>query len=283
MKRIANIPIVTLLKEPEFDFTPQAPYRIWTSYPKEAVKVRLHYHSMVEVIACDGKVKGSLTLAGQKIDLSKHSVCAVSPLELHSLDLKPSQGRIIYLQISLPSLSHWLSNAEIEKLSISSISEKSEEIKREMEKLFETEPANELNCLGTLLNIIGMLKKSGTNENPVTSLPADIKRVVFWTQDNFRLDIDLDMAAGVAAYSRFHFCRRFKTYSGQGYHDFLNNVRLDYAKNLLLTGTNVTEACYESGFKNLSAFVQLFKRVNKISPKKFKMERDIQRQERESF
>ena len=42
-----------------------------------------------------------------------------------------------------------------------------------------------------------------------------------------------------------------------------------FAKNLLINGMKVTEACFESGFESLSNFLKVFKAQTGQSPKEY--------------
>jgi AraC-like DNA-binding protein len=52
--------------------------------------------------------------------------------------------------------------------------------------------------------------------------------------------------------------------------DFLNQYRVNQARKMLLHDKNVTEACFESGFENLSYFSRTFKRFSGENPSQFR-------------
>ncbi|WP_420630157.1 AraC family transcriptional regulator [Candidatus Leptofilum sp.] len=65
--------------------------------------------------------------------------------------------------------------------------------------------------------------------------------------------------------------RAFKTHLGITPSQFINDLRLNYATDLLLhTDMAATEICYEVGFGNLSHFYHLFKRRWHCSPIQFR-------------
>lgn len=70
--------------------------------------------------------------------------------------------------------------------------------------------------------------------------------------------------------SSFHFARVFAELAGAPPHRYLLRVRLNQAARRLLDGTSVTEACFQSGFSNLSHFVRTFQRRFRVSPAKFR-------------
>ena len=73
-------------------------------------------------------------------------------------------------------------------------------------------------------------------------------------------NIDLNNIADEAFFSKFHFIRLFKKIYGVPPHQYLIQVRLAKAKELLGTKTAVAETCYCVGFESISSFTGLFKR-----------------------
>lgn len=66
--------------------------------------------------------------------------------------------------------------------------------------------------------------------------------------------------------STFQFARVFHELVGSPPHRYLLQLRLTHARQLLRDGFSVTDACYESGFLNLSHFIRSFRRRFGISP-----------------
>lgn len=71
--------------------------------------------------------------------------------------------------------------------------------------------------------------------------------------------------------SKEHLCRTMKKYVGVTPSDYVNNLRINYAVNLLInTYAPVIDICYETGFQNLSHFYRCFKKKEGISPGEFR-------------
>lgn len=130
-----------------------------------------------------------------------------------------------------------------------------------------------------LINIFQYLSKSTEfiklNARPISSKSIlkqqdrmlDIYRHV---EENFKEKIDTSIIANKTNLSVPAFCRYFKRTTKLTYTDFVNQYRITHAKKCLLQGTNVSEACFESGFENLSYFNRTFKKITGISPSTFK-------------
>ena len=52
--------------------------------------------------------------------------------------------------------------------------------------------------------------------------------------------------------------------------DFVNQYRIERAKNLIMQGSNITETCYAIGFESLSYFNKLFNKIVGKNPSVFK-------------
>ena len=89
---------------------------------------------------------------------------------------------------------------------------------------------------------------------------------------NFQYDLELNEFARLCGRSLSTFKREFKNVYQQTPGKWLNDKRLEYATELLLSShLNVNEIGYESGFKNPSHFIKSFKDKYKVTPKQFRM------------
>jgi len=89
-------------------------------------------------------------------------------------------------------------------------------------------------------------------------------------QDRYEDDHSLSTLARSVGMSAFHFARVFAELAGTPPHRYLLRIRLNQAASRLLDGTSVTEACFLSGFSNLSHFVRTFQRHFGVSPGHFR-------------
>jgi len=88
---------------------------------------------------------------------------------------------------------------------------------------------------------------------------------------NFHSDLTLEEYANLSGRSLSSFKRDFKQHFNETPRKWINSRRLEYAKTLLENSNlNVSEVCYESGFKNTSHFNTAFKEAFHLPPNKFK-------------
>jgi AraC-like DNA-binding protein len=92
-----------------------------------------------------------------------------------------------------------------------------------------------------------------------------------YVYQHFSEKISIRDIAMIANMTESSFCRYFKTRTLKSFTKFLNEVRISYSCKLLNNDSySVTDACFESGFTNLSYFNRQFKTVMKMSPRVYK-------------
>jgi len=96
---------------------------------------------------------------------------------------------------------------------------------------------------------------------PKVYLYRRIVQAKLFIDANYADKIDLDNISDEAYFSKFHFIRLFKTVYGKTPHQYLKDVRIEKAKQLLRDGKPVSDVCFEVGFDSLSSFSGLFKRA----------------------
>lgn len=97
-----------------------------------------------------------------------------------------------------------------------------------------------------------------------------LNKVFDYIFTNFREDVSLKAVADILPMSPAAFCRYFKARTNRTLIDFVKEVRIGHAAKLLLEKKhNVTEACYMSGYNNISNFNKHFKEVKGLSPRDF--------------
>ena len=86
-------------------------------------------------------------------------------------------------------------------------------------------------------------------------------------------ELSVDMIADEVGISRVHLHRKMKELTGQTPHNFIRNIRLKKAANLLGNqGMNITEVMYACGFSNPTSFSTVFKKFYGVSPRDYMKE-----------
>lgn len=89
---------------------------------------------------------------------------------------------------------------------------------------------------------------------------ARLARALAYIQDNLGDEIDLEEAAGLACFSKYHFHRIFTALVGESFADYVRRLRLERAAVLLETrpGMGITEVALAAGFSSPSVFSRDF-------------------------
>ena len=149
--------------------------------------------------------------------------------------------------------------------------EESQKLIHQIDEVFR---ANPLSRLGQTLCLIDELGK--TELQPLSQLPQKsitenqgrrLDDVFKFTLENYHRPIQLEEVADVVHMNKAAFCRYFKQHTRKTYLNFLNEIRLQKATELLrTTELSVAQIAYEVGFNNLSNFNRTFKLVKGSTP-----------------
>jgi len=94
--------------------------------------------------------------------------------------------------------------------------------------------------------------------------------------NSYANELTLNEIARAACMSKFHFVRLFKKYYGKTPYQYLTEVRMAKAKELLTAGHTVSETCYLLGFSSLSSFSILFKKMAGVAAIDYRTKSNIQ-------
>lgn len=96
-----------------------------------------------------------------------------------------------------------------------------------------------------------------------------MKSAILWHKKNFSEGINAMVRLSGKSYE--HLSRSIKKYKNVTLSDFVNNIRLNHAANLLkYTNLSITDIAIECGYNNVSYFPTCFKKKYGLSPKTFR-------------
>ncbi len=86
--------------------------------------------------------------------------------------------------------------------------------------------------------------------------------------------LTLEQAAAASGFSKFHYSRLFKQFTGLTFYTYLNQCRLKKAEVLLMDpNLTITDVAMMTGFNNMCTFNRVFKSHNGFTPKDFRKHR----------
>lgn len=96
-----------------------------------------------------------------------------------------------------------------------------------------------------------------------------IHKAIQYIKDNIKQPISINQLAYDLNMSETNFCNSFKKIMGITPKEYITNLKLTQAKEML-KDQNVTEVAYDLGYDNISHFIALFKNKYGITPKQYK-------------
>jgi AraC-like DNA-binding protein len=91
--------------------------------------------------------------------------------------------------------------------------------------------------------------------------------ILDYINDHLIEDMTIDKLAAKFYLNRYYLMHFFKEGTGYTIGNYITEKRLLLAKSLVQKGSSITEACFESGFKNYSTFSRAFKKAFNTVPK----------------
>ncbi|MNY04657.1 HTH-type transcriptional regulator YesS [compost metagenome] len=98
-----------------------------------------------------------------------------------------------------------------------------------------------------------------------------IQFVYDYLENNYDKDITLDVVADKLNISRSYLSSYFKEKTGTNFVDYVNSVRIDKAKKLLLSpDIRIQDAAQFVGYQNINSFNRMFKKFTGFTPSEFR-------------
>lgn len=125
-----------------------------------------------------------------------------------------------------------------------------------------------------LLSTIGNLKPLATNNNEqIISEVEGIRmdQIFQYLVTNYKNHISLAEISGIANLTPQAFCRYFKKHTDKTFVGFLNEVRINEACKMIVSGKfdGFSDVSYQTGFDNVTNFNRVFKKTMGKSPSEY--------------
>jgi len=247
-----------------------------------------HWHNAIE-ITMPLENWYTYRVNGIEYELNEFDLILVPPGELHEITAPQTGKRFIFLC----DFSFFYNNSPFTPLlplltSVTVIRNDSSDIHSRVSSLFQEmcheftlgdvlmEPAVYSKLLQILLliqrqNLVSSDLFSGSPFSKQKEYVEKMLKVTRYINDHYRHDISLDDLSAIAGYSKFHFSRIFKQYTGMTHTDYLNQVRIKVAENMMMNPSiTITEIAMNSGFNSITTFNRTFKKLKNHTPSKFK-------------
>ncbi|MDF2545002.1 MAG: transcriptional regulator, AraC family [Herbinix sp.] len=96
---------------------------------------------------------------------------------------------------------------------------------------------------------------------------AKLLPILEFINEHITEELSVDSLSAKFYLNRYYLMHLFKEETGYTIGNYITEKRLLLAKNLVRNGSSLTEACFQSGFKNYSTFSRAFKKEFHTMPK----------------
>ena len=96
-----------------------------------------------------------------------------------------------------------------------------------------------------------------------------VNKAIGLMKSKYMMSISIKQIASELNMSEANFCQYFKKITGINPKEYLTNIRLEKAKNII-AHESVTETAFDLGYENVSHFITLFKNKYGMTPKQYK-------------
>lgn len=259
-------------------------------YETPGIILSSHWHDQIQFFYC-ARGNAVIRCNSKEFEVSDNDFVIINSKELHYIE-SISEGLTLYLiKIDLTFIysnkadsiqAQFLTPLSQNLILFENVVRNDESllrcVNRMIHEYFTKEIGFELAIKSQVYDLIvillrGYIKKI-YNESELKSkmlLLERFKDVIDYIENNFTEKIDLEKLSKIAGFSKGHFCRLFKQITGMSAIDYINNLRINKAFDLLKNSDlNITEIAVSCGFSDSNYFSRIFKNHKKISPMQMK-------------
>lgn len=226
----------------------------------------IHGHSYYEILVYDA-FSGEISVNGERFSTNAPTAILITPTDFHSISVRVQNNELYYkLMIPTPIMESF--SKHIFYSSVTQDATQTRLLKILCEEAYRNR--EDQHYLTVCANTVALtLQKSGNKLPPIGKGILLIRRATEIMNLRFAEPITLQSVAQELHVSPQHLSNLFSKYAKTSFIHYLTDRRLHFAAMELKNGSNVTEACFRSGYRNLSHFIRSFERKYGISPSKY--------------
>lgn len=151
-----------------------------------------------------------------------------------------------------------------------------ESVKKHFEHVYknmkENDPLFDINTASDVLQIMGnIIQKGNITLGAVGEYKNNLVKSIYYIEENFDKAIRISDLSQMTGYSKDHYSRLFKKYTGFTPTDYIKSVRIEKAKELLCkTDYPISLISEKVGFKSQFYFIKSFRDAEDITPGKYR-------------
>ncbi len=241
----------------------------------------LHWHENCEICMLLNN-SATFLIDGETVNAVPGDVLVIDEFVPHQITMTDKKTDIIIVHmrlscfieqgIRLERIKPYISKKEIDE--IPSLSEKINFILQTLrsEDAIIKEPKENPFLYSTAASLYYLLMRHFSVSGH--SSPKNAERVEFYNiteyiNANFKDDITVNSISSALFISKRKLSEIFRKFAGMSINSYITTLRLKNANYLLMHGSGISEAAYESGFQNLRTFNNAYKMQMGISPTEY--------------
>lgn len=261
-------------------------FRLFHLTDRETREVEPHYHDFDKItILIQGSV--TYTVEGKSYELEPYDIVLVKHNDIHRLTVDNSRTYeriIVYISPNFMNayktesydLSLCFQKAEEEQSNVLRIPslEKSSLFRSitRLEKSFSddgyaAELYRQVLFLEFMIHLNRAARKNRLEFLDTDSCNSKIIDILHYINDNLSAELGIDTLADTFFISKYYMMRLFKQETGYTVGNYVTQKRLLLARELILSGTASTQACYLCGYKDYSTFLRAYRSLFHESPR----------------
>lgn len=269
------------------EYRPNTSVRIW--YNEQRDGFANHWHRAIEIIL-PMENWYDVTVGTDSYHLQPGDILFIPSRALHTLSAPESGVRFIFLLDTAP-LEAMRCFPRIEPLLASTLylthssnpalyDEVYHILLQMRNEYFGTNEYSDLSVYSLFLNLIALLGNYRLNSLQLFSSGRvsrqkeyidKFNRILEYIDAHYMDDLCLDDMAASAGFSKFHFSRLFKQYTGFTFAAYVCHSKIRIAEELLSRpDLSITQIAMQSGFSSLSTFNRVFRQQKNCSPSEYR-------------
>ena len=153
-------------------------------------------------------------------------------------------------------------------------------LKEIREEYLSNAPLKDASVYSKALNMLVLIRRNASESSEAFTSATQNKQkeymekfanITEYLRAHCNEDISLEEISERSGFSKFHFSRLFKEFTGVSYYKYVNQKRIEYAERLLINPeTSITEVATMSGFNSISSFIRMFKQIKNCTPTEYR-------------
>jgi len=138
-------------------------------------------------------------------------------------------------------------------------------IERLQKYAFVDEPMSMI-VQNTIIELLYILNQNEI-QNYESTTKNNIRNIILYINEHMTEPVNLERIASRFFMSKYHLCHIFKKHTGYTVNQYITQKRIAIVKKLVESGTSLSQAASEAGFKNYSSFYRAYLKENGKNPK----------------